>query len=93
MTDVDERASIECVQCGGDFTNYDELCHACCVKKEEYLKTLERIFEGVVKKSNEKDGEIAALKFQLTEALEWKQRWKDAAETAKDLYLAKVETK
>ena len=35
-----------------------------------------------------RDTEIAALKFQLTEALEWKQRWKEAAETAKDLYLA-----
>jgi len=40
-----------------------------------------------------KDAEIAALKFQLAEALEWKERWKDAAEMAKDMYLAKVETK
>ncbi len=37
--------------------------------------------------------EIAALKFQLAEALEWKQRWKDAAEMAKDVYLAAVNTK
>lgn len=59
------------------------------LKVTEAAKTLREADEAL----KAKDAEIDALKFQLAEALEWKERWKEAAEMAKDLYRGKVGTK